>query len=106
MTVTERYPADADLCETEDIVSTTVYKYDGDGNQISNYKKESEWSCHNYLSGHDFENLDAWTAEAVNTVDTILIQSRETDNARNTEIMFFACRHWTKTLRQTGYIRQ
>ena len=82
VTVTERYPADADLCETEDIVSTTVYKYDGDGNQISNYKKESEWSCHNYLSGHDFENLDAWTAEAVNTVDTILIQSRETDNAK------------------------
>ena len=82
MTVTETYPADSDLCETEDIVSTTVYKYDADGKQISNYRKEFTGSCHNYLSGHCFENLDAWTAESANTVDSILVHCRETDKSK------------------------
>ena len=82
VTVTETYPADSDLCETEDIVSTTVYKYDADGKQISNYGKEFTGSCHNYLSGHCFENLDAWTAESANTVDSILVHCRETDKSK------------------------
>ncbi len=82
VTVTETYPADADLCETEDIVNTTVYKYDDDGKQIGKYEKEFAGSCHNYLAGHCFESLDSWTAEAVNTVDSILVHCRETDNSK------------------------